>query len=94
MPAPGPAGRVRQQHGLAHPRLAGDQQDLAGQRDRVHQRAQPGQRGIPANNQCGVLCGQFTGTWHGPVLSASAFLNAIPKANSGRGSGMPAARRL
>ena len=47
---PGPAGGVGQEHGLAHPRLAGDQQDLAGLRDRIHQRAQPGQPGVPADD--------------------------------------------
>ena len=61
---PGPAGGVGQEHGLAHPRLTGDQQDLAGLRDRIHQSAQPGQTGVPANDQCGPLCGEFTGTWH------------------------------
>ena len=47
---PGPAGGVRQQHGLAHPRLTGDQQHPAGLRDRIHQPAQPGQPSLPADD--------------------------------------------
>ena len=39
---PGPADGVRQEHGLAHPCLAGDDQDLACLRGRIHQPAQPG----------------------------------------------------
>ena len=77
---PGPAGGVRQQHGLAHPRLAGDEQDLACLRDRIHQPAQPGQPGFPADDGCGLLCGEFTGTWHVPVLSASALRQRRPQA--------------
>ncbi len=91
---PGPSGGVRQQHGLAHPRLTGDQQDLACLRDRIHQSAQPGQPGVPADDGCGLLRGEFTGAWHLPVLSASAFVNAVPKLNSDRGPGMPAARKV
>ena len=77
---PGPAGRVRQQHGLAHPRLAGDDQDLSGRGDRIHQCGQPGQPGLPADDGCGVLGGEFTGTWHLPVLSAGAFRQRRPQA--------------
>ena len=40
-------------------------------------------------------CGEFTGAWHVPVLSASArFVNAVPRQNSDHGLRMPAARKL
>ena len=77
---PGPFGGVGQQHGLAHPRFTGDQQHLAGRRDRIYQGAQPGQPGVPADDRCLLLCGEFTGAWHGPVLSASAFRQRRPQA--------------
>jgi hypothetical protein len=77
---PGPSGGVGQQHGLAHPCLTGDQQDLARPRDRIYQSAQPGQPGLPANDARGLLGGKFTGTWHLPVLSASAFRQRRPQA--------------
>ena len=91
---PGPVGGVRQQHGLAHPRLAGDQQDLAGQRDRIHQCAQPGQPGFPADDTCELSFGRVTRAWHAPVLSASTFVNAVPHQNSDRGPSMPATRKV
>ena len=47
---PGPFGRVRQERALAHPCLADDEQDLAGLRDLIHQSAQPGQSGFPADD--------------------------------------------
>ena len=62
-------GSVGQQHGLAHPRLTRDQQHPAGPRDRIHQGAQPGQPSLPADHPSPPLGGQFTGTWHEPVLS-------------------------
>ena len=44
---PGPSGGVGKEHGLAHARLAGDQQDLACPRDRLHEPAQPRKRRLP-----------------------------------------------
>ena len=76
------------------PCFTGDDQYLAGRGDRIHQPAQPGQPGFPADDACGVLCGEFTGTWHLPVLSASAYINAVARLNSDRGPGMPAAHTV
>ena len=87
---PRPVGGIRQEHGLAHPRGTGNEQYLAGRWDRIHQSAQPGQPGFPADD----ACGEFTGTWHLPVLSASAYINAVPRVNSDRGPSMPAARKV
>src|SRR4029077_10037272 len=61
----GQARGVRQEYGLAHPCFAGDDQDLACLRGRIHQPAQPGQSGFPANDESGLKCGEYTGTWHG-----------------------------
>jgi hypothetical protein len=91
---PCPSGCVGQQRGLAHARLARDDQDVACLRDRVHQRAQPGQHGVPADDGCGLLCGEFTGAGHLPVLSGSAFVNAVSRLNRDRGRSMPAARKV
>jgi hypothetical protein len=52
---PGLFGYVRQEHGLAHARLADDQQDLAGQRDRVDEPAQPGEPRFPADDALWLL---------------------------------------
>ena len=87
---PGPFGGVGQQHGLAHPRLTDDQQHLACGRDRIHQPAQPGQPSLPANDPSPPLGGEFTGTWHEPVLSASTLINTVSRLNSDRGPNMPA----
>ena len=46
---PCPVGCVRQEHGLAHARLADDEQDLACLRDRIHESTQPGNPGFPAD---------------------------------------------
>ena len=91
---PGPFGGVGQQRGLAHACLAGDDQDLARLRDRIHQRAQPGQRGVPADDGCGLLWGEFTGAGHLPVLSGSAFVNAVSRLNRDRDRSMPAASKV
>jgi hypothetical protein len=52
---PCPVGCVRQEHGLAHACLADDEQDLACLRDRIHESAQPGLPGVPADDACGLL---------------------------------------
>ena len=53
MPPPGPPGCVGQEHGLAHARLAGDEQDLAGLRDRLDESTQPRKAGFPAKMRPG-----------------------------------------
>ena len=76
---PGPSGCVRQEHGLAHARLAGDEQDLACPRDRLHEPTQPREPGFPANDATG-LRRELSRTWHVPVLtSASTFINAVSR---------------
>ena len=52
---PCPFGRIIQEHCLAHARLTGDQQHLAGLREGLYQSAQPGKPGFPANDACGLL---------------------------------------
>jgi hypothetical protein len=57
---PRPPGCVRQEHGLAHARLTGNEQDLACPRDRLHEATQPRKPGFPANNATGLLRRKFT----------------------------------
>jgi hypothetical protein len=52
---PRPFGGVRQQRGLAHARLADNQQDPARLRDRIDKTAQPGQTVFPADDAFGLL---------------------------------------
>ena len=64
---PGPSGGVGKQHGLAHARLTGDEQDLAGMRDRLHEPAQPRQARFPAND-ASWLRRESGRARHAPVL--------------------------
>ena len=89
---PGPVGGVGQQRGLAYACLAGDDQHLACLRDRIHQPAQPGQPGLPPDDGRGLACWELTGAWHLPVLSGSAFIDAVSRLNRDRGLSMPAAK--
>jgi hypothetical protein len=50
-----PVGHVRQERGLAHASLTDDDQDAVRLRDRIHQSAQPGKGGSPANDLSRLL---------------------------------------
>jgi len=52
--------------------------------------AQPGQASLPADDPS-TLGGEFTGTWHEPVLSAITLINTASRLNSDRGPNMPTA---
>ena len=58
------AGRRTRQWLTAIKTADGDEQHLAGQRDLIHQSAQPGQPGFPADDAGGLLRAEFTGAWH------------------------------